>query len=339
MKQVYIEIREDDTLYFGHALITFDFVGADSGPIQLVVSRKSGEKPYLGLTEWQASPAALDATVVSRENGKTVVRAGPNICDKLPYDLQVRFQIVGTEVYGQAFWPSIQPVPGGYSGHLDTHVAEQPPAAPPAPPPAQPARPSPPSPPPPTPFPQTKTQSKVASGPAPTLKSKGASSRGLPLILIIAVIACVGAVYVYREPIQKFLQERRSREVQATLIDRFEALRRADPTGAQLLALSHDAFAARDGAIGFQAITLSAQRGNQEAKLEMARWYDPRTFNESRATDMDANRAGRAYFELALSGNADAKGLLRSLCQASRSGGPNYRGFLASTYCQGNLGP
>ncbi|MGI0524785.1 PAN domain-containing protein [Rhizobium giardinii] len=127
------------------------------------------------------------------------------------------------------------------------------------------------------------------------------------------------------------------------LAGRFEKLKQTDNDGDELAALSRDAFAQGDRDIGNQAIQLAMQRGNTEAKLEIAKWYDPRTFKSDRAAAIDTNKAARSYFELALEGNSDAVGLLTSLCrEASNSSSAftsSFESFLGSTYCEGSLNP
>ena len=127
------------------------------------------------------------------------------------------------------------------------------------------------------------------------------------------------------------------------LSSRLEKLKQSDTTGAELFALSRDAFVQGDRNIAMQAINLSVQRGNQDAKLEIARWYDPRTFATDRVPSIDANKSARSYFELALEGNQQASGLLTSLCREANNSGSAYArsfdSFLGSTYCEGTLSP
>lgn len=127
------------------------------------------------------------------------------------------------------------------------------------------------------------------------------------------------------------------------LAGRFEKLKQTDSDGRELFALSRDAFAQGDRNIGNQAIQLSMQRGNADAKLEIAKWYDPRTFAADRAAAIDTNKAARSYFELALEGNSDAVGLLTSLCREASNSSSTYassfESFLGSTYCEGSLNP
>ena len=123
----------------------------------------------------------------------------------------------------------------------------------------------------------------------------------------------------------------------------FEKLKQTDHDGDELLQLSRKAFDSGKRDIGNQAIQLSMQRGNTDAKLEIAQWYDPRTFAADRAPAVDANKAARSYFELALEGNEKAVTLLTSLCREAGNTGSTYtnafESFLGSTYCEGSLNP
>ncbi|MER8511266.1 PAN domain-containing protein [Mesorhizobium sp. M0142] len=124
---------------------------------------------------------------------------------------------------------------------------------------------------------------------------------------------------------------------------RLAKLRETDTDGHELFALSQEAFKRGDRSVGMEAINLATQRGNQDAKLEMARWYDPRTFAPDRVDGIDANKAARSYFELALEGNPKANSLLNSLCLESSDSGSNhanaYENFLRTTYCEGSINP
>ncbi len=127
------------------------------------------------------------------------------------------------------------------------------------------------------------------------------------------------------------------------LAARLEKLKSTDSDGHELFALSKDAFERGNRDVGMQAIYLATQRGNQDAKLEIARWYDPRTFAQDRVDAADANKAGRSYFELALEGNSQAQTLLVSLCQDAADSNSSrttaYGGFLRTTYCEGSINP
>lgn len=127
------------------------------------------------------------------------------------------------------------------------------------------------------------------------------------------------------------------------LEDRLAELKRTDTHGEELYKLAMEAFKKGNKAVGLEAINLAMQRGNQTAKLEVAKWYDPRTFASDRVNSIDANKAARAYFELALEGNGDANRLLASLCDEANNGSSTYynsfEDFLRTTYCEGSIGP
>lgn len=343
-----IEVLEDDTRYFGHALITFHDAQLSEGPHRLFVSRKSTDTPYLGPDGWQASPVAMDVEVVSRSGSKVVLRAGPSICDRIPYSLYVKLQIEGSEAFGQAFWPEIMPSPKGYSGTL-SEIADPPipdeitdvvegPLEPPSPPPEVPNVPLKPE-----PEPEVKAEVPVAP--------RTRRSHAWLYMLLLLLVGGVGVLYWQLDNIERDLFDLPFYETtynpsppavdtpSETLSAKFERLKLSDQDGDELLALSEEAFQDGDRGVAQQAIELSVQRGNAAAKITQAKWYDPRTFNSERAQAIDANRAARAYFELALAGNNEARTLLTSICEASKSGGGQYQDFFGSTYCQGNLDP
>lgn len=347
MKEVRIEVIEDDTRYFGHALITFYDAQIPEGTYRLFVSRKSTDTPSLGPDGWQASPVAMDVELVSRSDSKLVLRAGPSICDRIPYSLYVRLQVENSETFGQAFWPEIMQSPKGYSGTLSapptippkaTEIeapVEEPPELPIEPPPVVPA------------VTLKKPEPPVEEKVEPPRKPK--RSLAWAYILLLLLIAGGGgyAYWKWGPPITPDTASSPVQEAEAntptdtseTLSAKFERLKASDEDGDELLALTEEAFVAGDTVIANQAINLSVARGNAAAKLTQAKWYDPRTFDNSRVQAIDANRAARAYFELALGGNAEAKSLLTSICDASKSGDGPYRDFFGSTYCQGSLDP
>lgn len=336
MKDVRIDIAEDETRYFGNALITFHGVELPSAPVRVFLARKSTDTPYLGADGWQASPAPLGVELVSQTVEKTIVRAGPEICDKVPYSLFVRVQIEGSEITGQAFWPEIMQSPKAYTEVLgdfkspeiiklvqtpEQQVVVQPP---------------------PVFEPPPIATVPVAQPPvAPPKKSK-AWIYGLLLLLIVA--AC-GSAYWKRDLFMpQHVEEAATpdpviEQPKEALSAKFERLKVSDADGDELFALSEEAFTAKDATIGQLAITEAINRGNEPAKLQRAKWYDPRTYASDRAEAMDANAAARAYFELALGGNTEATELVKSICAASKAGGTNYRDFLYSTYCEGTLAP
>lgn len=127
------------------------------------------------------------------------------------------------------------------------------------------------------------------------------------------------------------------------LAAKLEKLKQQDQSGDGLFDLALEAFQRCDKAVGMEAMNLAVQRGSAKAKLEVARWYDPRTFASDRVAGIDANRAARAYFELALEGNSEAGALLSSLCrEADNSSSPHaaaFDNFLRSTYCEGSISP
>lgn len=332
MKEIRIEVVEDDERYYGHALITFHNVSVPDGPARLVVERKSTDTPYLGTDGWQAGPAAMGVELISRSADRIVVRAGPEICDRIPYSQSVRLQLAGADFYGRAFWPEIMQSPKAYTGTIERFKAppEIPPRSVEVPQAPEPL----PEPPPvfePPPIPKMEQPKEETKPVVPPKRN-----RAWVYLLFLLILAGGGGVAYWQWDWLKAQIDQRVSPVEP-LSAKFERLKQSDTDGDELLALSDEAFQAGERGISEQSINLAVERGNVAAKLKQARWYDPRTFAQDRVQAVDANRAARAYFELAIGGNDEARGLLTSICEDSRNGGPNYRDFFDSTYCQGSL--
>ncbi|MDX8457263.1 hypothetical protein [Mesorhizobium humile] len=318
MTQVPLKVVEDESQLFGHALLVFAQDLGSSKRLRLAITRKSADTPYLGDDGWQARPASVAAEVVNRTQGSTTLSIGPEVCDRIPVDLQVKVEVEGQNVWGNAFWPPVTPQPGGWSKEL---------TPPPPPSPRLPERiidlPEPPVSPPPIRVPEP-----VATEP------RSRSRHLYVLIPLLLLLATAGTYAGYRLGWMDAWLTRPE-----TLAARFERLKRTDADGHELLALSGEAYRQGDAGIGMQAINLAMERGNKDAKLQIARNYDPNSFDPSKADRPDANKAARFYFELVVEGKSEAAGLLRSLCDknASSPQDPAFNGFLTNTYCEGTL--
>lgn len=339
MKEVRFDIVEDEARYFGHALMTFHNASLPKSLFKVVITRKSTDTPYLGADGWQASPASLDVEFISQTSDRTVVRAGPSICDRIPYSLYVRVQVEGGDVFGQSFWPEIMQSPKGYTAVLGDFTAEPQISKPVLLPEPQPL-----AEPPPMLEPRPVAEVELLRDARFDEKPKRRSFAWLYILLLLLVGVGGGVAYWERDKIMTTLPPVvADPEVPVVpteaLSARFERLKQSDTDGGELLALSNEAFTGGNRDIGQQSIDLAVQRGNEEAKLQQAKWYDPETFAADRVAAADANRAARAYFELALGGSAAATELLKSICEASKSGSTSYRDFFDTTYCQGSLNP
>ncbi|BAB54561.1 hypothetical protein [Mesorhizobium japonicum] len=321
MMQVPLKVAEDESRLFGHALIVFPQELGSSRLLRLSITRKSGDTPYLGDGGWQARPATVAAEVVNRTTGSTTMVVGPEVCDRIPVDLQVKIEVDGLNVWGNAFWPPVTPQPGGWSQELTAPPVALPPL---------PERfidrvpvPDPPLPPPP-----------IAPVAQPIAKPKSGWRYLYFVIPLALLLAAAGTYGGYRLGwLDPWINP------PEPLAARFERLKRTDKDGHELFALSGDAYRQGNGGIGLQSINLAMERGNQDAKLQIARWYDPISFDPAKADRPDANKAARYYFELVIEGKAEAKDLLRSLCakNASSPQDPTFNGFLTNTYCEGTL--
>ncbi|MER9745448.1 hypothetical protein [Mesorhizobium sp. M0187] len=316
MNKVAVKVSEDETRLFGHALITFPQELGSSPGLRLSIMRKSKDAPYLGAAGWQARPATVEAAVVSRGANSATLVVGPEVCDQIPVDLQVKIEVEGHDIEGSAFWPPIPPSPGAWSQEL-------------------------------TPFKMSIPQAiereleealeqvvelpRVVEPKPQPLTQPPKKRRFLYLLIPLALLLAGGGYYI--------ADSRGWFNNPEPLLARFERLKLTDTNGVALFALSGEAYREGAGGIGLQAINLAMERGNKDAKLEIARWYDPSSFEPSRADRPDANRAARAYFELSVEGETAAREMLRSLCAKSASSPQDlgFNGFLKDTYCEGTL--
>ncbi|MBY3157160.1 hypothetical protein HFO56_33085, partial [Rhizobium laguerreae] len=116
MRKVPVDVVEDDSSYGGYAFVTFRTAILE-GPVRLqVFSKVATDKPYLGNGGWQAGSTAVDVEVVSRGAEKTVLRVGPNVCDRVGFSTPVRLAVEGANVYGDLSWPSIAASPSAWGG-------------------------------------------------------------------------------------------------------------------------------------------------------------------------------------------------------------------------------
>ncbi|MBY3150810.1 hypothetical protein HFO56_00005, partial [Rhizobium laguerreae] len=171
--------------------------------------------------------------------------------------------------------------------------------------------------------------------PPPTIPEAKTKSRtwAYALLLVLLVTGGIGTLYaLWDGPIPPD-------PPRESLADKFARLKRDDRTGNDLLALNDEAFQAGDRTVAQQAIDAAIELNNEAAKLRVARWYDPSSFDPQRVQSKDANKAARTYFELGMGGNQEARTRLAAICQAGRAGGADYQGFFETTYCQGSLDP
>jgi hypothetical protein len=322
MREVAVDITEDLSHPYGHALARFA-VAIDPAPTAIRVMRRSPDMPYLGPAGWQAGPVSLPVSVADRSPGSTTLLLGPHICDQIPLDLQVRLEIEGADICSRAFWPAVMPTPGKSDFDI---LGTQPK-------PKLPERSGPISPPPPPPLPLSLPPEEEI--PPVSQEEKKAPRRRLwPLLLLLLVVAGgLAAAYYNRAPLLALLHQGSGAK---TFAERYRDLEKFGGHAHDLFLLGKDAYAGGDDRIGFLASDLASQRGDVDAALEIARWYDPRTFDPAKFLHPDANNAALYYSRLA-GGNTRAKQLLSSLCaEAANPNSPyfdDFQNFLRDSYC------
>jgi hypothetical protein len=325
MREVAVDIQEDGDHLYGHALARFAAAIDPSAPVAVRIGRLSTDAPYLGQTGWQARPASFPVAVVGRSADSTILLLGPEICDQLRYDEQIRIEIEGAGIVGKtAFWPDVARTPskGGsdiVGGKSKTKPTDEITGTRP---------PSPPEPwlPPPPP--------EGAASPVDRKEGK-TRRRGLwPLLLLLLLVAAVlGAAYYYRPVLIGLFHHKPSAK---TFAQRYEELKKAGDHAHDLFQLCNEAYAGGDSRSGFLACDLASQRGDVDAALQIARWYDPRSFDPSKFQHPDANNAALYYSRLAPHNDTAAQ-LLTSLCtEAANPNSPyfeDFQNFLRRSYC------
>jgi hypothetical protein len=162
---------------------------------------------------------------------------------------------------------------------------------------------------------------------------KDKTRRLWPLLLLLVVAGILGAAYYYRPVLIGLFHHETATK---TFAQRYEELKKAGDHAHDLFLLGKEAYAGGDANIGFSATDLASQRGDADAALEIARWYDPRSFDPSKFRHPDANNAALYYSRLAPH-NDTAKQLLTSLCaEAANPNSPyfeEFQNFLRNSYC------
>lgn len=336
MTQVRITVAEDESQPFGHARITFPASLGSGSILPLTIMRKSADKPYLGSAGWQAPPVTVNAYVTARTPNSTTVVVGPEVCERILVELQVRIEASGHDMWGSAFWPEVAPAMEAWSEDIllrrpESVMQEEvkaPPALKPAPPPLPPVS---------QPSPLPDLQPAPVEPQPPSSEPPIRKTRWGLYALIFLLLLGGGGWFVVQDSFRSQPTE--------SFAERFERLKQTDPEGDDLASLSEEAFAAGDAEIGRGALLLAFERGNLDAKLALARLYDPRFADPARLPPPDApnaNLAGRYYMEMCFGGHAEAARLLASLCTESTAAGSSHAAqfsqFDGRTYCEGDCG-
>lgn len=309
------------------------------GTPRLVLSRRQGDKPFLGPSGWQTRPHGMapDAVIDAPDAG--IYLYGPAVTAHLSLDDGIEVSFEGTDIRERHHWPDIAPPPlagakggavriEGSSAVVDGVSSEATPAAPPV----------------------AEQQVDVVGGKPPKGGHKESGPHQTPLtpgpwrqnssvwlasglLLLILVAIALGTRYSFRE--------RQAEQVAATVDaptseepralpepaapapdaavsfgERFERYRREHGHARELQVLAQEARAGGDIEIATRALGLAAQRGSPEANLAMGRRYDP---GVEPVVDYPVEKqplsAARYYCRATALGAPDAAGLLAALKQ------------------------
>lgn len=124
--------------------------------------------------------------------------------------------------------------------------------------------------------------------------------------------------------------------VTPSLADRYRSFLGQQGHADDLLALGREALIADETEVGFNAVTLSADRGSADAKFLIGQWYDPGQTDSP--TRPNANNAANYYREAASLNHPEAMAALQELCSAAQGegeGAPDWASdFDMKTNCQ-----
>lgn len=299
--------------------------------LTVAISRKSGDRTSLGPQGWQAKPYAFTPEAVEAVDGGRILLFGPSMTSSISVDASVTVSVPELGIAERHFWPSIASAPDGTG--LDISFPRQKSGATPTveiltvpvPSVGTPAAED-------TPTPETGGSAQTVPEQPPR---RWMPAAGLALLLL--AVATGGLVWFYAgdDPavVSTVATSPPSSSV-ASFQERYDVLRRGEGRAPELLALGLEAMAAGEKELGFQAVTLSADRGLDKGQILVGEWYDPLSQADG-PVEPNAATAALYYRDAADGGNAEAGDRLRHLCEAQRvqAGDPAFDSFDAATYC------
>lgn len=332
-----ITVTEDETESGGFALVDLGTLVSSPEP-NVSFRRQDAEPRNLGPDGWQSEVAWLAPLSSETSAGRTVLRFGPAVVDRI--EELVPVEIVGQDSrsFGIVSWPYVTPAPATGGVLIETRATPAPPVEPAAPA-DEPREDLPllvssrlveaveaeilpaPSPAPELPPARITEVRRVTTMSAPAAKP-ARRRRTWPVaaaLVLILLTAAGGAAYFYRDRLPwPPMPPREARILADELRREYGGLlqRRAGP--GDLLAFGNRALAAGQGAIAFRAYDEADPVANEEAAWQLAQFYDPRVTDRSHR-DAALPNAGSAayYFALWKGRSARLTDELRSLCAVS----------------------
>ncbi len=347
-----LTIREDTTLPPGWVAIGVTGLSADVPPRLSIRLSGQADQPNLGPDGWQSADHLFEAAQVRSVDGRQEWLFGPSVSHHLHVDMAVMLTVPDAGIKERHFWPEVShgvgiavpaSTPPGQAVEDVPALRMAEPSPAPEPPPAAaplaadapafadtpPAEPS-------TAQPAGLTDSAVPP-PEPRAPKRSpieTRRRTVALALIMALLLAITGIFIsfWSRPPEPQPQTAQTTDFAA----RYRLYLQQGDNVEPLYALGQEALAAGATSIGFEAITLSADRGGQPARLQLARWYDPTQRDHGPLTP-SAGSAATYYRELGQRGDAGAASALSDLCRAATdpamAGSEAFASFDPATFC------
>lgn len=333
-----LTIYEDNTLPAGSVVVAVTQAdGVDAGRLTLSVARRNADRPYLGAHGWQPSEHGFSPLqVLGGEDDLIRMVFGSELTRHLGEDMSVTLSVAALGISEKHFWPGISAEPE--DGGLNLQHAKRQPAALTKQVAGLAAT---------APDPQAgeDVTGAIADLPpdAPPRKPKWPLAAAA-LLLLIAAGAGAGYFFWDRQDGQVAMESPPEPTPPAPVSDpapegpdfqaRYRDYLAQQGQAEALLALGNEALAANVVEVGFNAITLSADRGLPAAKLVLGEWYDP-LVEQRGPVRPNPNSAAVYYGEAAALGSQEASAAMQRLCQAAAaSPAPEWsENFDVRTHC------
>jgi hypothetical protein len=333
-----LNVFEDSTLPAGAVVISINSHVADHSSLGLIVERKNIDRPYLGLHGWQAAEHVISPLSVRSNNGHAEMVFGGDVTRHVGVDMNVTLSVPTVGIRERHFWPAItaEQNSGGVIIQGKSVVSS------------------------PVTVSDRSTDSLTlddvevipaqinANEPVSTEDSVPKTSRWMLIGSIAALLlVAIGIAFFFftnsdeiKPPVEQ-VASAPSRAVEPPqpppapdFAERYRTYLGQQGHADALLALGREALAAQATDVGFNAVTLAADRGFAEAKLLLAQWYDP-LFEERGLVRPNPNSAATYYAEATAGGSQEGSGALQRLCGAATTSPPPAwaQAFDTKTHC------
>jgi hypothetical protein len=330
-----LEVFEDVDLPAGSVVVAV--AQTDTADLGLMVARKNTDRPFLGPHGWQAGEHVFPPSAVRSTAGNSEMVFGSEVTRHIGVDMNVTLSVPALGISERHFWPSITAAPGkqGVNIHAirkpdplmavkpQVLMTEKPPET------AGETNPI---------LPETPSAADPRfPKPKPEEMSSGFWTRRnwwIAATLLVLLIAGAVLVYLYALPGDRSQQQAEPAAVTNDFASRYRTLFGQTGQGEALLSLGREALAANATEVGFNAVTLSADRGFAPAKLLLGQWYDPLTEPRGPARP-NPNNAALYYAEASTGGQADGAAALQRLCATAKASPPPAwaEAFDTGTHC------